>query len=88
MDLSWASAPLTTRIGWRVLEEKQSLFDHRYVVMEVARVEGVVKTGRFHFLRWKATEWDYDKFTVAILSATWGNPLAPEWSGEEEAQWL
>ena len=49
IDLSWASPPTARRVaGWRVMEDIETLSDHRYIFMHVlpSRVRGEEEEGR------------------------------------------
>lgn len=84
MDLSFATPSVARRVyGWRVMEEVETLSDHRYIRFAISASSGVAPiSGRYRatFPRWSLCRLDRELAEEAAIVQSWRVP-APESEG-------
>ncbi|XP_041987956.1 uncharacterized protein LOC121739522 [Aricia agestis] len=90
VDLTLSSPTVARRItNWRVLSDKETLSDHRYIRFDVSACTSELgrRTPSHGGPRWSLRRLDREMLKEAAIVAAW-NPLPPEGGVEELADWL
>ncbi|XP_046629516.1 uncharacterized protein LOC124309827 [Neodiprion virginianus] len=90
VDLTWSSVNLVPVIkGWRVLEETETLSDHRYISYEVGTPRRAEHRGRKGHMRWNWSKFSPEHLTDALsLTLSWGPTGGDYTTPEGLAGWI
>ncbi|XP_068993471.1 uncharacterized protein [Neodiprion pinetum] len=90
VDLTWSSVNLVPVIkGWRVLEETETLSDHRYISYEVGTPRCAEHRGRKGHMRWNWSKFSPEHLTDALsLTLSWGPTGGDYTTPEGLAGWI
>ncbi|CAG4908323.1 unnamed protein product [Colias eurytheme] len=94
VDITLASAALASSVqGWRVLEDVETLSDHRYIRFDVSVVQ-MPQTGLSRIAcsgegpRWALKRLDREALQAAAIVLAWASPLIEAVDVEAETEWF
>nr|XP_034195328.1 uncharacterized protein LOC117611492 [Osmia lignaria] len=90
VDLSFATPSAVRMVqSWRVMEEAESLSDHRYIRLEFHSTTNRRPASGLPPLRWALKRLDRDALMAAALAVTWPEqPAGPVADIGEEVEWF